>query len=158
MTETVWLENPKIFTICLLQKKLGNLSFSQWNITQPTSEKNFCEDLCGNMEKYLEYRESGEGNFLWKRNSPLMSLKYLHHKEGGRQMLRSVVTMVIWGTLPGPLTHCPPAQMGLSGMGIGWWFQIPREGLAGKPACQPTSQTSARRKLWKSLAHKYVPC
>lgn len=87
-----------------------------------------------------------------------MSLKYLPCEQGGRQMLRSLVTMAIcWvgGASFDPLSSS-------SGMacrpGGAQWFQIRREGLAGKPACRPTSQTSARTKLWKSLAHKYVPC
>lgn len=34
----------------------------------------------------------------------------------------------------GLLPSCPPAHM-VQGVGVGQWFQIPREGLAGKPAC-----------------------
>lgn len=46
-------------------------------------------------------------------------------------MLRSLVTMAIfWAFWPGS-SSSDKAQ----DVGVGRWFQIPREGLAGKPAC-----------------------
>lgn len=69
-------------------------------------------------------------------------------------MLRSLVTMVIfWAFWPGS-SSSDRAQ----DSGVGRWFQIPREGLAGKPACRAHKPNICCTKLWKSLAHKYVPC
>ena len=163
VTETMWLAKPKIFSICLLQKKSCQLCFSQWNIMQPTPEKKkkttkpTCEVSVATWKYIYSIKKWDEGNFQWKK-SPLMSLKYLHCKEGGRQMLRSLVTMVIF----------PAASLGLlpsvlqlrqgSGLGVGQWFQIPREGPAGKPACRAHKPNICCTKIWKSLAHKYVPC
>lgn len=66
-----------------------------------------------------------------------MSLKYLHCKEGGRHTLRSLVTMVIFpaaslGLLPSVFQLRQGS--GPQDTGVGQWFQILREGLAGKPA------------------------
>lgn len=51
-------------------------------------------------------------------------------------MLRSLVTMVILGgCFSGPGTLLSSSSDGHK-VGGGQWFHIPREGLAGKPACQ----------------------
>jgi hypothetical protein len=57
------------------------------------------------------------------------------------------------------LPSCLPAQIEVAHPG-GGEFHIPKQGrqenqLASQSA-QPTSQTSAQTKTWKSLAHKYV--
>lgn len=85
--------------------------------------------------------------FCGGKKIPLMSLKYLHCKGGGRQMWRSLVTMVIfWAFWPGSSSSYRAQDVG-----VGRWFQIPGEGLAGEPACQPTSQTSAAQRFGSPL-------
>lgn len=92
--------------------------------------------------------------FCGGKKIPLMSLKYLHCKGGGRHMWRSLVTMVIfWAFWPGSSSSYRAQDVG-----VGHWFQIPGEGLAGKPTCRAHKPNICCTKVWKSLAHKYVPC
>lgn len=76
-----------------------------------------------------------KGIFCGKEKSPLMSLKYLHRKGGGRRMWRSLVTMATGRAASWAFDPQSSAQMGLSGMG--WWFQVCRERLALLPAHKP---------------------
>lgn len=55
-----------------------------------------------------------------------------------------------------PSSPCPPAQKEGAHKAGGVTSDSPA-GLARPPVTQPTRQTSARTKTWKSLAHKYVP-
>lgn len=138
MPETLWLQSLK-YSLSSCNRKSLPIPFQSVESYAVRFRKEMLVRPMWQHGKVFTSIKSGIKGIFCEKITPLLLLKYFHHREGGQQMLRSLVTMVIfWGCFSEPgilLSSCSDGHKAGGGAVVSY-----SQRGAGRQASVPSPQ------------------